>query len=86
MAEAVLQEQEELLLDEALDNNPGDRFEGHVSQTPEDHRGKVDLTLSPWQPLAGRGPDLLNSSSGLAWVWEWAEDVSCSGFRLLEKA
>lgn len=34
------------------------------------------------------GTDLLNSSSGLVWVCEWAEgeDDSCSGFRLLEKA
>lgn len=35
--------------------------------------------------------DLLNSSSGLVWVCEWAEgeegeEDGCSGFRLLEKA
>lgn len=50
---------------------------------------RIKVELRSWGDMARWGEaDLLNSSSGLAWVCEWAEgdDDSCSGFRLLEKA
>lgn len=73
MAEAVLQEQEELLLHEPLHHHPAtDRGQAFLHT----HRAsEPELT------------HLLNSSSGLVWACEWGgEEGSCSGFRLLEKA